>query len=647
LLLGLGTGAVYGALGLGLVLTYRASGVVNFAHGAMAMYATYVYVELRATGDLVLPVVGVGSRLHLADEVPFAAALAVALAVAAAVALAAHVLVFQPLRHAPALGRVVASVGIMVALHAVVALQFGPANRAVAAVLPAEPVHLAGAVIPRDRLLLAAVVVLAGAGLRAGSRWTRLGLATRAAADDEVGAALLGWSPAALAAANWVLAGVLAALAGILVAPITALNPLTYSLLVIPALAAALVGRLSSFGLTVAAGLALGMAQSEVTGLQARYTWLPRTGLQQGLPLLVLVVAMALGTSVVPEAARFAVRRLPRAGRPRRPLVVAAGAAGAGAVLLAATGGQYRLALVTSMIGAVVCLSIVVVTGYGGQISLAQMAFAGTAGFALGPLGHAAGIPFPLAPLLAAGAATVAGLLVGLPALRTRGINLAVLTLAAAVALEELVFKNPGLTGGLRGVSVGTPALFGVRAPPSSLGFGLLVLGVLTATALGVARLRTSPLGRRLLAVRANEEAAAATGVPVTATKLWAFALSALIAGVAGTLLGYQQRRLSFESFGVLSSLSFLAVAYVGGVASIAGALVGGALVAGGVVFTALDRVAGLGRYQLLASGVALTVAAVVAPDGLAGTAARAVRRRARRRGRREAAGEPAEGTAA
>jgi len=645
LLLGLGGGAIYGALGLGLVLTHRASGVVNFAHGAMAMYAAYVFEELRTRGDLVLPVVGPLGRIHVAHRAPFPVALVVALAAAALLGLAAHRLLFHPLRDAPALARVVASVGLMVTLQALVALQFGPANRPVAPILPAHPVRFMGTSIPADRLYLALLVVVAAAALWSIYRFTRFGLASRAAAEDHVAVALLGWSPAALGDANWVMASVLAGLAGILVSPITQLNPVTYTLFVVPALAAALVGRLSSFGLTVGAALVLGMARSEVVGLQARFPSLPRMGLAEGLPLLMILVAMALsgavnsrrgtGTAGPGTAERMPSGRyragLPPSGRPRRPVLATLGVGGVAALIIMVVHGQARLALVNSTVGAMVCLSLVVIVGYAGQISLSQMAFAGTAGFVLSRLGHNLGVPFPVAPFLAAAAACLIGVAVGLPALRTRGSNLAVLTLAAAVAAEELVFKAPLVSGGLRGSPIPRPSLAGVdlaitgRRPGQfpTVSFGLFALTVLAALALGVAALRRRPLGRRMLAVRANERAASAAGIDPVATKLLAFGLSAFCAGVAGALIAYQQGTVSFESFGVFVSLSYLAVAYVGGVASIAGALVGGSLVAGGILFTAVEDVAGLGRYQLLTSGIALMVMAVMRPDGLAGAAQR------------------------
>ena len=602
------------------------------------MVATYVFVELRQHGDLVLP----GARLNLGSSVGFVPALALTVVAATVVGLLAQVLVFGPLRAAPPLARVVAAVGLMIALQAAVVLGFGTGPRAVAPILPNQPVHVLGATLARDRLWLGALVVVAAVVLGAVYRRTTFGLATRAASESETGAALLGWSPAGLAAGNWVIAAVLAGLAGVLVSPVTALDPSTYTLLVVPALAAALVGRLTSFPVTVAAGLALGMTQSELTHLAATFKWLPRLGLGDALPFVVVVVAIAVTGSRLPSRSAAAQARLPAAARPRHPTRAALVLVPAAAIVLALVHGGWRVALVTSMTGAVVCLSLVVLTGYVGQLSLAQMAFAGVAGFTLSRLAQGAGVPFPLAPLVAAVGAAALGLLVGIPALRVRGVNLAVVTLAAGVAVEALVFRNPSYTGGLKGSVVPEPRLFGldlgirVRHPGQypRLGFALLVLGVLVLLALAVANLRRSASGRRMLAVRANERAAAAAGVDTGGVKLLAFALSAFLAGVAGTLAGYQQGRLSFDSFGVFVSLGFLAYAYLGGIATVGGALVGGVLVGGGVASTALDRWLGLGRFHLLLSGVGLVAVALLVPEGIAGAATRAVKANSRGRAR-------------
>ncbi|MGH9163945.1 MAG: branched-chain amino acid ABC transporter permease, partial [Acidimicrobiales bacterium] len=277
LLLGLGAGAVYAALGLGLVLTYRSTGVVNLAHGALAMYATYAFTELRDAA-------GLGS----------AASMVVAVGGAGLLGVAVYALVFRPLREAPPVVGLVASVGLTVALQALAVLQFGTANRSVPALLPARPLGWGDVSVASDRVLLAALVTAAAAALWAVGRFSRVGLAARAASQSESGAMAMGWSPDALAAGSWALAGGLGALGGILVGPITQLNPDTYSLLIVPALAAASVARLSSFGVTVAVGLAIGMAQSEIVLLQDRFSALPRVGLGAGLPLVVIVFTQAL-----------------------------------------------------------------------------------------------------------------------------------------------------------------------------------------------------------------------------------------------------------------------------------------------------------------------------------------------------------------
>ena len=587
---------MYAALGLGLVLVHRGSGVINFAHGAMAMYAVYTYAELRDTGDLVIPVPGLPSRVHVGDHVPFTVALVSALACAALLGLVVYGLVFRPLRRATALTKVVASVGVMIVLQSIVVLRFGTSVRSLAAILPDDGVEVFGLVVPRDRLYLAGAVIALAAVLGALARFTRFGLATQAAAESEKGALLLGYSPDRIAAVNWVLASVLAGLMGILVAPITGLDPVNFTLLIVPALGTALVGRFHSFGVTVVAGLAIGMMQSVITKLQVDFTWFPKIGVKEGLPFLVIIGFLVVAGRRLPTRGSLVEEHLRVAPSPRRVGVPAlAGGAVALAGLVVLDGG-YRFGLVTSMIVAVMCLSLVVLTGYVGQISLAQMAFAGVAGFALSRLADDAGVPFPLSPLLAVALATMLGLLVGIPALRVRGVNLAIVTLAAGVALEEFAFKNPDFTGGFQGSHVPSPTLAGLDLGIRGSGgfprvaFGVLVLVVLIAAAMLVANLRRGAGGRRMLAVRADERAAAAAGISVTRTKLAAFTLASSLAGVGGVLVGYQRVQLSASSFGVFVSLNVLAIAYLGGITSVSGAMTGGFLAAGGLAFTTLDR---------------------------------------------------------
>jgi branched-chain amino acid transport system permease protein len=606
---------------MALVATYRGTGVVNIAQGAMAMWSALVYDELVKTGDLVLPV----GRVHVADQVSAWPAFAIGVGSAALLGLLVHLAVFRPLRAAPALGRVVASVGVTVTIEALVVLQFGTERRAVPPLLPQEPVQAGSLSFSRDRVWFTAVAVLLAVALWAYGRWTRTGLATRAAAQSERGAVLLGYSPDRLAAVTWVLAAVVGGSVATLVAPTTGVDPVSWTLLVVPALACALLGRLTSVGVACGAGLALGAVQSEITYLSSRPWWptWASVGVAQSIPFLVIVIALFVLGRRLPDRGSIVVDPLPAVVVPRpRPVPVALLVA-AGALALAVTSGSYRFGVITSMIVAIVALSLVVLVGLVGQISLAQAAFAGTAGFVLSKIGDS--VPFPLSLLLAAGAAAVLGVLVGLPALRIRGVQLAVVTLAAGVAVEQFVFRNPKLSA-TSGNFIPDPKLFGIDLSVRSgtdlarWQFGALVLAVLTVCALAVANLARSATGRALLAVRSNERAAASVGINVASTKLVAFAMSSFLAGLGGALMGYSRGQLSADSFGVFVSLGFLAFAYLGGITSVGGALVAGTLAPLGIGYVVLDRAFHLGPHYLLLSGVLLVVTAIANPSGIAGT---------------------------
>ncbi|MBK9179135.1 MAG: ABC transporter permease [Acidimicrobiales bacterium] len=639
-LLGLAGGAAVAMVALGVLVAYKGSGVINFAQGAMAMWATYVFSELRTKGAYPFPVPGLPDRYHVGTEVAFVPSLVLALATAALLGLAVHLLVFRPLRRAPVLAKVVASIGVMLVLQSLVLLRFDDANRRLAPILPNEVVELGSLKVPRDNLYLAALVVAVAVVLWLVYRFTRFGLATRAAAENEKGATLLGFSSDSLAGANWVLASVIGAIGGILAAPVTGLDPIIFTLLVVPALGACLLGQLRSFGITAAAGLGLGMIQSVLLKVQTDHPGFPRIGVREGIPFLVIVAAIYFLGKRLPARGTLSEGRLPFSPRPRPGLLTVGVPFVVVAALVVLTQGGWRLALVTSIVAATMCLSFVVLTGYVGQISLAQMALAGVAGFSLSRFADQWGVPFPLAPLMAASLATVFGLLVGLPALRVRGINLAIVTLAGGVAVQEFVFKNPDYTGASTGgAPVPNPTLFGIDLGFQRPGdlfrieFGLFALVVLVLVGLAVANLRRAGTGRRMLAVRSNERAAAAAGIDVARTKLLAFGISSFVAGVAGCMIAYQQGAISDISYGVFASLTFLAFAYLGGISSVSGALIAGSLVAGGIVFKALEWVVsawsdeGLGRYELLIGGLALIITAIVNPEGIAGAARHGFRR--------------------
>ncbi len=233
-------------------------------------------------------------------------------------------------------------------------------------------------------------------------------------------------------------------------------------------------------------------------------------------------------------------------------------------------------------------------------------------------------IPFPVAPLVASLAAAAVGVLVGLPALRIRGLPVAVVTLALGVAIEALWFHNPDYAG-TSGKNIVGPELFGLdlRARVGSefprVQFGLLVLAVLVGVAIGVARLRTSKLGSAMLAVRANERSAAGAGIDVVRVKLVAFGLAAFIAGLGGCMLAYLQGNVTFISFTALVGLGLFAIAYVGGITSVSGGIVAGLLAASGLVATAADSAFSLGEWYGVLSGVALVFTVIKNPEGIVG----------------------------
>lgn len=631
------------------MLTWRTSRVVNFAHAAMGTYVAFAYFEFRDRGDVVLPILGLPDRINLLPTPTLATALVFALVLSMLLGLAVYGLVFRPLRTAPPLARVVASLGVYLYLQEITRLRFPTAGASAVTrmpVLPEDTVHLFGTGVSANRLLLAGLVVVVTAALVLVFQRTRFGLATRAAAGNEKGAVLAGISPDRVAAVNWMLASVLAGCAVILIEPIAGLDPAATSLLVVPALAAALLGGLSSFAATAAAGLAIGMVQSLVLGYAVRPDtnwipdWVPTTGLQQAVPVLIVLAVLARRGDPLPSRASVREDRLPRSPEPRRVALWTGLLVTSAVVGLYTFDAAYRQALIVSLIAGVLSLSIVVVTGYVGQISLAQLAFAGVAGFSAIAFADR-GWPFPVVLVAGVALATLVGVVVGLPATRVRGMSLAVATMAAAVAIEALVLGSSALSGGPGGRAAPRPSLFGVDVGISARGadnfrpeFGLVALGALAISAVAVANLRRNRTGLRWLAVRSNERAAAAAGIDVARVKLGAFALSSALAGLAGVLMAFATSTLSTSSFLVIGALVAVALTYLAGISGVSGAILAGLLAQSGLL-TTVSGTWNDGRsdqYVFVTSGVALVVIAVLAPEGLTGVVRNGLARAARRR---------------
>lgn len=618
--------------------------MVNLAHAAMGMYVAYAFFEFRETGDWVLPVLGLPGRVHLIPRPTLATALLFAVLLAAGLGLVVYGLVFRPLRESPPLARLVASLGLLIYLQEMVRLRFPVSGASVVVrrpVLAEDPIDLLGTTVTQNRLVLPVLVIAVTVVLVLVFRYTRYGLATRAAAGNEKGALLLGISPDRQAALSWAVASILAGLAVILIEPIAGLNPATTPLLVVPALAAALPGRLESFAITTATGFGIGMAQSLILGWSVRPDtrwlpdWLPTSGLQQAVPVIVIVMVLAFRGYALPNRAAIVGHRLPPSPEPRHVTAWTVGLVGLCAVGLWTFDAGYRQALVISLVFALLTLSVVVVTGYTGQISLAQLAFAGTAGFTAIKLAEER-VPFLIALVLAAALATAIGVVVAWPVTRVRGMTLGIATLAIAVAIEELLLASPSFSGGPAGASAPRPSLFGLDIGFSGLGadnfrpaFGFVCLGVLTLAAVGVANLRRNRTGLRWLAVRANERAAAAAGVDVTRLKLGAFGVSSFLAGLCGVLMAFSVSTLSPASFVVIGALVAVALTYLSGVSSISGALLAGALAQAGIITALLEGPTGgdVDRYIFAISGVLLVVAAISAPEGITGLVRTGLRR--------------------
>jgi branched-chain amino acid transport system permease protein len=639
-LFGLGTGALIAGIAMGVVLFYRGSGVINLATGAIAMLAGYSFWSQR-TGTFGI-------------DVPTAPALAITFVFITGVGVAIEFLAFRPLQAASPLAKLAASLGVLLTLQAAMLLSFGNGSKPQPSVLPSRPIEMLGGVVPLDRFILAGIVIAAAGVLAALYRWSRFGLATRAASENEVATVLTGLEPTILSMVNTLLACLVAGGLGVLAASVTALDSVTLPLQIVPALAAALLARFTSFGIACAAGLVLGMAQSVLLYHLAPQSWYPTDhgialpGVWQLFVFVVIVIAMFWRGASLPGRGELIEKRLPVVPRPERPLRAAAIGSAACAVALIVLPYDFRQALIVSLLGALICLSLVVITGFVGQISVVQLALAGVAGFTVSHMAVDHGIEFPLGPLIAIAVATLVGLLTAVSALRVRGVSLAVVTLAAAVAIEQFGFVNYRWGGGSSASAVPSPHVFGVNLGPDasfrglddslpSPIFGFFALAVMVALCLLVANVRRSSLGQRMLAVRSNERAAAAAGINVTLVKLTAFGLAAFIAGVAGVLYSYNFGSVNAARFGALTALGLIAFAYVGGITMVSGAIFAGLISTQGLFPYALEKWLGIsGNWALLFAGLALIVTLIQNPEGVAGAM---YRKKQQKRKRLEAGG--------
>jgi sulfate-transporting ATPase len=617
-LLSLGTGALYALLAAGVVVIQRGGGVLNLAQGALLAWSAYTF--------------------HGAARVwgwPTGVAALLAVLSTAAIGLVFHLLVMRPLRDGSALTRVMATLGLLIILQALITLIYGTAVRTAPTVLPSAKVTIVGMPVGWDVFVRLAVVVVLLAGLWALFRHTTVGLAATAVTENPRAAATFGWSPDLVAAGSWTLGSALAGLTGVLLAPLQMpLSAPNLMLLIVPVLAIGLLAGFRSLPVVFLASLVLAAieVETQVKLITKHTAW---RGVDQAIPLVVIVFYLAVRGRHIPDRGHIH-EKLPvlGSGRIHWPALLVSVVA-AVCLIWYAFPPDWVNAIDANAQWAILILSVVVLVGLTGQLSLAQLAFSGIAALIAGRLIATEGWPLEAALPLGILGTAAAGVLFGLPALRTRGLQLAVVTLGLGAAADAILFQRGyhtapppgsaaaalGVLGEAEGTQVGQVTLFGVRLDTvlAPRAFATLSIISFAVIAVGVAHLRRGRVGRRLIAVRTNERAAAALGISVVGAKLYAFALSAAIAGYGGILYAFftygARGNIDYGGglFSPFSSILLIAFAVLGGVGWVSGAFAGAAWATGTLgtrigawVGQLLTGVATLARTAIALVGAAL-----------------------------------------
>jgi sulfate-transporting ATPase len=608
-LLGLGAGAMYALLGSGIVLTYRASGVLNFAQGAIAMVGAYLFYELRFN-----------------DGWALAPALIVTVLACALLGAVMYQAVMRPLRDAAPVVRVIATLGVLSVLEAGAVLRYSSNVYLMNSQLPTSTFSIGGVTVPQDRMWLLVIAIVITAALFLSSKYTKFGLVSRAVAENETSTAAVGHSPHVIATVNWTIAAALAGVAGILIAPIAGLTVTSLIWLVVPALAAAIFGRLNSFPMTLLGALIIGVGESLLAQEELKVT-----GITDLVPLALILITMVVAGQRT-QTRGVILERLPAVGSGLASgpaLVVTAIVLVLLSLFLPA---EWAIALGVSGMSAIIILSFVVVTGYAGQLSLAQMASAGLGALLAARLAVDMHVAFPVAIVIAAVCTGVVGIIFGLPSLRMRGPSLAIVTLALGVAVNSVIFSNTSIAGGQIGITLAPQSFFGLDINPVTQPrtFTIFVVCWLAVLAWLVGNLRRSRAGRRMLAVRSNERAAASLGISVGTVKLYAFAVASAIAGIGGVLMAFSATTLQVNTgYDSVASVSALTFAVVGGIGFLIGPFLGAQLYPGGLPGGVIANYIGGSSAQawlVFIGGVLMLLVIVLQPDGMAGEVARTLK---------------------
>jgi ABC-type branched-subunit amino acid transport system permease subunit len=446
-------------------------------------------------------------------------------------------------------------------------------------------------------------------------RYTRFGLATTAVSENADALATLGWSPNQVACVNWVVGATLSGFAGILLAPTLGVSIALATTLLLPALAAAVIGNLSSFPLTLLGGLAIGIAQSELQ----RFVHIDGvgSGIATVVPFVVIVLVVVARGRGLPLRS-YLHERLPRVTTGEVQWRRFAFYVTAAVLVILFVPLDWVQSVTTLIAASVVLLSIVVVTGLGGQISLTQWALAGVGALAAAQLiSH--GVPTLPGMLLGALAVLPVGAVVGLSALRARGMSLAIATLAFNVCIVTLLLQNAKATGGFEGLTVGSLNIFGfsLDAVFNPRRYAIFTLIVFIALTLAILNLRKGRAGRRLLAMRANERAATALGISVRGAKLAAFCFGSVVAALGGILTMMMFPVALFNQFDSFTSIQLVSNAVLGGVGFVLGPVLGALGQAGGPMTKLFDYIPGDTNTITVVFGVLTLIIITQAPDGL------------------------------
>jgi branched-chain amino acid transport system permease protein len=591
-LVGIATGAIYALAGMGLVLTYKATGIFNFAYGGIAMLDAYFYWQMKSqwgwptliAAPIALLVLGPGMGVILER------------------------VVFRPLarKAASTAEKLVATIGVFLLCLGLGFKIWTGTVRTGARIVSGRSVHvMSGVNLGVDNLFVIGLTAVVCVGVWFMFRHTHVGTEIRAVVDRPELAELAGVNADRVRTISWAMGCGLAGATGILLASGHPLDPYHFTLLVIEVFAVAVVARLTSLPIAVGAGvLLLGVPQSVLTRVdlaQIPFTnhhlggWLAEglNSLKPNLSAVILIVALlvyrnldeigaaATGTGGLVSRAMGGGSRRSRKGGWRLPALV-----GMAAVAVPFVVSDITLPYAQITVGlAVTFTSIVCVTGFSGQITLGQAAIAGFGAFVSARLaGSSLGIPVMLSILLGGAAAMVLGLLAGFPALKRKGLFLGLTTLAIALLVHSFVFQSYTLSGGAQGIRAARPNLFGwsFDGPWAFYWFELAVAGLMLLLA---RNLRSGRLGRILAAMRDSETAAKSVGIDLRAYKLFIFGASSFIAGVGGCLLAEQARVFNaVTSYDVFQSLFWFVAVIVAGVTSIWGGVLGA------IVFELLDH---------------------------------------------------------